>query len=517
VSEALQTFEAAETRASAGRGAWLYWLAIGTLLAIAALIGLEGLGMRFDLQQYDEGVYWATLRAMDGGLSLYDRVFVSQPPLFLLFLYPFYHLFGSTIGGARLALVAFSLLGLVAALLSGRLLAGRLGGLLALLLTMSPVLQLSVPRHLEAEGPAAALLSLGLMFALWWWQHPKGRAGRAGLLGLVGAGVCVTAGVLVKLLDVTGYALLALMLGSALILAVMRREPVMPIIGAGAVVALSSIVTALFVLLPFASAWPALYGQVVQFHLDARRAYPTPIGVNARNIAQQFLLPNAALCVLAVAGLIVAAWRRDVRAVFLGGWLIVSAVLLLDQTPLFGRHSIVLVAPLVGLSMLAIDHAFADLRAPARSKISLWATAAMMTLVTIATIGGFVGQAGFLQSESRISERDGPVLDSLAADIAAHVLPGQWVVTDQQLAADIAGRDTPPWLVDTSWVRIDSGYLSTRELCAAASDTRVAAILFATERLSSNKLAGFTDCVKQQFKLYRDYGQGATLWLRPTG
>lgn len=366
MSEALQAFEAAETRASAGRGAWLYWLAVGALLVVAALVGLEGLGARFDLQQYDEGVYWETLRAMEGGLSLYDRVFNSQPPLFPLSLYPFYHLFGSTIGAARLALVAFSLLGLVASLLSGMLLAGRLGGVLALLLAMSPVLQLSVPRHLEAEGPAAALLSLSFVLALLWWRSPRGRAG---LAALAGAGVCVTAGVLIKLLDVTGYAMLGLMLASAVGLAVRRHEPVMPIIRAGVVIALASIVTALVVLLPFASAWPQLYSQVVQFHLEARLAYPTPMGVNARHIAQEFVLPNAALCTLALAGLLIAAWRRDVRVVFLGGWLIVSALLLVGQTPLFGRHSIILLAPLVGLALLGVDHAFASVRLPDRSRV----------------------------------------------------------------------------------------------------------------------------------------------------
>jgi hypothetical protein len=132
----------------------------------------------------------------------------------------------------------------------------------------------------------------------------------------------------------------------------------------------------------------------------------------------------------------------------------------------------------------------------------------------VATIGGFIGQAGFLTAETQISDRDGPVLDGLAADLAAHVGPGQWVVTDQQLAADIAARDTPPWLVDTSWVRIDSGYLSAQELCAAAADSRVTAVLFGTERLTSKGVDGFQACVSRGFELYRDYGGGTTLWLR---
>ncbi len=500
MTEALESLAAPETPVAA-RFAWLYWAAIAALFVLAAVVGLQNLGMRFDLQAYDEGVYWATLRAMDQGLSLYDRVFMSQAPLFPLSLFPFYHLFGSTIGAARLALVVFSLIGLVGAFLSGTLLAGRLGSLLALLLSMSPVLEASVPRHLEAEGPAEAMLFLGLVLALCWWRHPKGWGG---VLALAGFGVVVTMGVLIKLLDVTGYALMALLLASALTVAIRRGEPIAPIFRAGVVVALASAVTVLAVVLPFASAWPEFYRQMVQFHLDARLAYPTPMSVNASNIFKEFVLPNAALCALALLGLGVAAWRRDWRGAFLGGWLVLSAVLLVDQTPLFGRHSIVLLPPLVGLSMLAADHAFAGMRGPGRSKVALGGAAAILALVTVATIGGFIGQAGFLTAETQISDRDGPVLDGLAADLAAHVGPGQWVVTDQQLAADIAARDTPPWLVDTSWVRIDSGYLSAQELCAAAADSRVTAVLFGTERLTSKGVDGFQACVSRGFALYRD-------------
>ena len=511
MTDATGKFAAPELPALARRSTWAYWVALAALLVLAAALDLAGLGARFDLQSYDEGVYWETLRSMEHGFSLYDPIFVSQPPLFPLTLYPFYHLFGSTIAAARLTLVAFSLLGLVAAWLSGLLLAGRPGGLLAHLLTASSTLQFTVPRHLEAEGPAEALLFLALALALRWWRKPGGRTS---LLALAASGVCVTAGTLIKLLDVTGYAVLGLMLATAGVRALMRREPLLPIVGAGVAIAVASLATALLVLLPLAPAWPELYRQVGQVHRDARIAYGGQFGTNARNLWSQFLLPNAALCVLALAGLITAAWQRDLRAVFLAGWLIVSALLLLQQMPLFGRHAIILLLPLVALAMLAVDHASRWTPRWSNRRALPWGMGATAAMVAVAAIGGFAGQAAFLQGETDISTRDGPVLAALAADIAANVQPGQWVVTDQQLASAGADRDTPPGLVDTSWVRIDSGYLSAGELCAATADSRVAAVLFGTARLSSKGVAGFKSCVERDFDLYRDYGYGTTLWLR---
>src|SRR5258707_11302095 len=79
--------------------------------------------------EYDEGVYWQSLRALADGHALFSSVFSSQPPFFLLSLYPLYVFFGQTLAAARLAIVIFSLAGIVAIYFAGAAIGGGPGGL----------------------------------------------------------------------------------------------------------------------------------------------------------------------------------------------------------------------------------------------------------------------------------------------------------------------------------------------------------------------------------------------------
>src|SRR5262249_57121318 len=90
-------------------------VAIGVVALLLRLWPIAGLST-----DYDEGVYWQSLRAMAGGAPLYTAVFSSQPPFFLLGLYPFYLLFGQTLTAARLAVALYSLAGIAALYLAAR-------------------------------------------------------------------------------------------------------------------------------------------------------------------------------------------------------------------------------------------------------------------------------------------------------------------------------------------------------------------------------------------------------------
>src|SRR5947209_10822178 len=114
----------------------LYLFALA-FLAVGLLMRLRDLGLTFDRDGYDEGVYWQSLRAMSTGHSLYQQIFYSQPPFFLLSIYPIYTFFGQTIWSARLGVAVMSLFGLLGALLLGKALGGRLGAVVAALLLLA--------------------------------------------------------------------------------------------------------------------------------------------------------------------------------------------------------------------------------------------------------------------------------------------------------------------------------------------------------------------------------------------
>src|SRR5947199_8510861 len=82
-----------------GRARWqtlLVVLSALVLLVLAVWLRLRSLDLPFDRDGYDEGVYWQTLRAMSAGHPLYQETFYSQPPFFVLSIYPIYTLLGQT-------------------------------------------------------------------------------------------------------------------------------------------------------------------------------------------------------------------------------------------------------------------------------------------------------------------------------------------------------------------------------------------------------------------------------------
>ena len=485
-------------------------IVVAAVFAIAIAMRLYGLNGRFDFDGYDEGVYWQTLRAMSAGFSLYGRIFCSQPPAFPLLIYPFYVLFGWTIVAARFGVAALSLLGLAGAYLLGKALAGRVGGVAALVIVVATPSYLEASQTLQAEGPATALLFLTVGAAFMWWQYPMGQKGA--LLAML-CGVSFALGTLVKLLDVTAIVpILVLVFGR---LWQIRREAGCRIATAlwpiGCAIAAAA-VASLVVLAPILNSLPAAIRQVVAFHIAARGMVG---GSESRNIHSlyHFLIGNAVLGVGAAVGIVVAARRHDWRIVPLVAWVLATCIVLLMQVPLFPHHATVLIPPLVAVSALALHELPAMGQTQWVTRFSRRRAAILLPLAAI-----LVGAPSFYvyyhrQGIRPESSKTGRVA-LIAADLERTTTPDQWVITDAQFVAGLANRDTPPWLVDTSSVRINSGYLTVPELIQAASDQRVHAVLFATARLAGTSVIGFHSWVAQHYYPLRTYGSGIELWIR---
>lgn len=294
-------------------------------VVIAIVMRVYGLDGHFDYDGYDEGVYWQTLRAMSAGYRLYGEIFCSQPPAFLLSIYPLYLLFGSTISAARLGVAALSLLGLGGAYLMGKALAGRAGGIAALVIVVATPSYLEASQRLQAEGPATAFLFLTAGAALVWRKHPTGRKG---LVLAALCGVALLLGTLSKLLDVT--AIVPVLVLALARLWQIRREAgsrigtvLRPIAGA----TMATIVVSLIVSVPFLSSFPAVVQQVLTFHIAARNAMTVSEPGNTY-LLYRFLAANAVLSAGAATGIIVATLRHDWRIVPLTAWLLVTLIVL---------------------------------------------------------------------------------------------------------------------------------------------------------------------------------------------
>ena len=237
------------------------------LVAVAIGMRLYQLGLPFDRDSYDEGVYWQSLRAMGAGYPLYQEIFYSQPPFFLLSTFPSYLLFGSTLESARLGIVLVSLLGLGGAFVLGKALSGRLGAVAALLLLVVNPSYLAQSQAIQAEASSVAFSLLAVGFAYLWWEQPEGSAG---LWWAVLTGITLSLSILCKLLTVACIAPIGLLILARLWQNWQKDKKISfatlwPIV-AGIVAFLG---TSLLVLLPFFGSFSAFAQSVITFHTDA--------------------------------------------------------------------------------------------------------------------------------------------------------------------------------------------------------------------------------------------------------
>lgn len=501
----------------------LFWAAVVALFVTAIALRLNGLGLPFDRDGYDEGVYWQSLRAMSAGHALYGDIFYSQPPFFLLSTFPFYTLFGDTLWSARLGIALVSLVGLPGAFLLGKALSGRLGALAALLLAITNPLYLAQSQTIQAEAASTAFSFLAAGLAFLWFKYPLGRRG---ILLAILTGVTVALSILSKLLGV------ALLVPIGLLMLVRlwqgtpseskeggengsKQRPYASVLAGVA----AFIVTMAVLLLPFASAYHAFITGVITFHTDAASV----LGNTAqyRQAANTGILKTALVSLLALAALYgtgVAILRQDWRVLPLLGWFAASAFLLWRQVPLFPHHLVSLVPSFIALAVLGIVPPSALQAGISKKTASSIAT--ILTVIAVVlllfTAGADIRQDATYYRTAQARSVDGlaQLEARAAADLRAAIAPGQQVVTDAQFVAGLADRDTPPSLVDTSMVRIETGYLTLAQLEAAASQPQVHAVLFFSGRFSLPQVAAFHAWVAQHFHLLHDYGAGRQLWVR---
>jgi 4-amino-4-deoxy-L-arabinose transferase-like glycosyltransferase len=514
---------------------------LGSVLVLALMLRLWHLSAITD--NYDEGVYWASLRALHAGNGLFVPVFSSQPPFFLLALLPLVSLLGSTLLAGRFGIVFFSLLGILAIYVLGRRLGGRWVGFGAALLLAVDHLSLVQAQSIQAEAPAIALMLMAVAAASFADRARLAASWQASLL----SGSLTALAILTKLFAVVAVVPIVLLLlgqitGQAGHRAQDSRQVSAPISGRkwGLLVLgcylLGLVATGLLVLLPYFGRLDALYQQVIAFHLDAARAFPGHLYQNATLILHaqaEYPLIVAALLGAAI-GLL---RKQSVQSSRWGlvialSWAIAALVVLLQQAPLFEHHLVLLVPPLALCASLGLaprpandQESAASFPGPvyaAPGRISLMgrflpllSTRASMGLrsslpVLLGSVALFALSTD-LRFPIGLPAQQAAALTAVANDLQAVTTPDQQVITDDQYLADLAERNVPPELVDTSFVRIATGYLTTAQVIALAAQPQVGAILFYTGRF--DQLIGFRAWVQAHFHLSRDYGQGKALYL----
>lgn len=471
--------------------------------------------------EYDEGVYWQSLRAMAGGHALFNSVFSSQPPFFLLSVYPFYIAFGQTLVAARAAMLVYSMIGIGAAYLLGKALCGRwAANISALLLALDP-LYLQQSHTLEAEMPSLALQLVCVALTV---EGARRRPRTRHWLAL-GAGVALGLATMAKLFAVVAVVPAALYLLAPAVRAALtarkhgtprsRREllfsilPVLPDLG---ILAGSALGTVAVVILPFVGSFAAMYNQTVTFHLIAEQTQNRGLGTNL-----QVLVTSGGeypLVIVALVATVVLARQRAWRIAPLVLWVLASLALLLKQQPLFAHHVVLIVPPLALLAgQLVPEVRRIAAGVPVTAAALRHRASRARSYAAGALLGAAVLVCAVLDIPALLTA-SAPLPASAAREVIALDLgsgPNQLVVSDDQYIAALADRSVPPQLVDTSLVRIESGNLTAAQLESVISSTQPAAILFASGRFA--QVPGFRAWVVAHYSQQFHLANGSVLYM----
>lgn len=459
------------------------------LLLLALAMRWPGLGEPID--SYDEGVHLESLLLLAQGYEPFAEIAAAQGPLHLHSHLPFFLLFGQSLLAARLAVVSYSLLGLLGVWWIGRQVAGPWAGLAALaLLAVSPT-YLRFSRQVLADVPALGPTILAFGAALAYRRGGRER-------WLVAAGVLLALGLLVKPLVVPAVpAVLALAWPAARGRSVWRG----PALLAGA--AAATVLLALLALEP-----RFVFEDVLSFRAGAREAYGWSLSHNWELLVDKLDQEQPGFFQLALVGAGLLATRPDRRATAaLGLWALASLGLLLAHSPLRYHHMVILLPPLAILGGAAASGLHALLSRVCRARRALAAASLAALVVYTSSVPELARRdALLLRNVDAAGADSGEVDDELAAveRIRRLTRPDDFIVTDHPYLAFLAGRRVPPELVDPSEARLRSGDLTDAEVVALANAYAPELIVLWNGKLS--RLPGFMAWAEGRYTTGRRFG-----------
>lgn len=472
---------------------WLFRLFVLLLFVAWSITHLDGFSW-----DYDEGIHVYIAWLVQQGHPLYAQTFSPYTPGFIVALLAAFMLLGASVFAARLVTVLVAALGLLGVMIAASELAPspvRGGGLgwghvfaelcAAALLVFTPSF-LQWSRAAMSDLPSAALTALAVALALVYLRAAK-------LRWLFAAEIIFAGALWVKLISIGGAAAIAL----AMWLSLRERRADIPRALLGSLII---VVLALSPLLSFDVR--SLYDQAIYFHVQKRAAYTQSLLENFSTLIA-FLGDNLTLSALALLGAVMGLANRNpaIRHLSLVAsiWFVATFISLMLQTPLFANHHpVVLVFALASLAGAGTTFWILDIRyLISRFTPSLHhLTTAFLLLIALLGLGQYP-EAWRAASAPPFQ----PVAEEAVTLLRALTPASDLLVSDAQMIAFRAQRQSPPALADTSQARLDSGNLTAQQLIAEAQQPNVNAILFWSGRLESG--AAFVDWTERNYHRVR--------------
>ena len=440
------------------------------------------------------------------GHPLYTETMASSPPLFIDSLAAFMVVFGRSILAARLAIIAYSMVGFVAVALIAEDLYGWPASLLAPLMLFAIPGIFGMSTRAFSALPASCLIGVALFGELKYI-----RTGQRGWLVL--AGLMTAGGILNKLVVLPAVILpFAAIILWYVRLEKQRKPPLLRLITDNAM-------AYGFLLLPVLAYLLALGPGVVidntiRFHMEGRAFTADELIANAWALVEIFS-SQFGMVMLAVIGIVILQSIRPYRNGLLVLSFVSSFAFFLMQSPFRDHHIVILFFPLSIWASVAIADIITRLGRSAELLKYRELTVEVIKLGALVVYllmlpGNLKADAQEMVKLRTPTESENAAINFLkeATD------PDDLVISDEPMLPLLAGRKILPNLTEIAWKRRAVGDLSSRQMIDLAENLRAAAVVLWKNRFDGTPFAYW---VSKHYLLAHVDGSDHRVYLRGTG
>jgi 4-amino-4-deoxy-L-arabinose transferase-like glycosyltransferase len=474
-------------------------IAVAILMAAFVLLHWPFLNYGFSYD-YDEGVYWQTLRLLQLDFKLYTEIFYSQLPLSAKMLQLFYSLFSEHLAAARIGVVAISSLLIPAVYGIGKKMDFGRWALLFPLLAVWNSKFFHTSHQLKGDAPALALFAVALYFAL--HLSKEKRSWTSILL----CGFFFFLAVQLKFTVAPGGAVLAVLL------LIPDKKPaplaLFTLIFAG----LSSITLLGFSW--FQHGLPQWQGGafLAQFTENPMRSdlriFERILYFFQNESEREFA--NRLTPVLSLIALAILAWLREFRLLcFLIFFFAVFSLAIFANAVIFPQHYTVFVP----FFLLSTGAAFILLTRRARNQKILTAVfSSLLALTLVWDVSAYVLRVRHLSVVSVRQQNDA----RLSQAIAEHIPHDRLVIAHTPFLAAIADRNVPPAFADTSVIRMRYRTITCDGIKEAFANPQIAGITIGPKTAEIDcGVESLLEDLQKDFGLVRVLEGRESLWIRP--
>lgn len=451
---------------------------------------------------YDQGIHIILARLWAAGYTPYEEIFVSYPPLFIWSLGIPWKLFNQA-SALQLLMSTYALAGVVALVYLGWVYHSRMAGIAAgVLLSFNPT-YLDHSIRIMGETPSIGIAVVAIAFA------ERYRRG-GGWVWLVLAGGALAASLSLKILPFYAGPFVGFIIISRYIKTgswtnfLGHLQASRWLLGRDlAILSLSFLVAFLLPVIFFDPV--ALYKQVVGMRLVSRETQLNLFKSNNQDIIN-FIFNNSGLTTLALYGFIFVVARNLRTYWLLWVWFIVIWTSMYFLVPLRGKHLPIFLPTLALFSGFAIGHIFDTLTSFRKQRWSLQSLSMVLVILTALTIFGWdltnviagddvpaldgtlslddipsvddpISVEG--ENEEQVARRQEALkfIDKIAA-------PTDCVIADNPVFLYHTQRLPPPELSEVSQTRIETGFLTLKDIVQSIETHKCHVVAVLTPRFN---------------------------------